>query len=192
MGTSREKAERHKAHVIDVAGILFRERGFNGIGVSDLMKSAGLTHGGFYANFASKDELCLQAFVAAIEKSVVRLNAFGTPRTPDALANLVRFYLSESHRDDLGHGCPLAALGAEVARGNSDLKVAFKDGVDKHVELIRSLFADPDCPAAEKKASLAVVTMLGALVASRAVDDNGISKQILEIAAEAILSDVAV
>src|SRR5260370_5330829 len=116
MKVSRAEAEEDRNRIIDVAGQLFREHGLDGIGIADLMQAAGLTHGGFYGSFKSKQDLAAQACERAFEE-----NRQGWERTmegagAESFAGLVKGYLSVRQRDALGRGCTVAALSAEAAR----------------------------------------------------------------------------
>src|SRR5580692_1347596 len=110
-----QEAENHE-RILDVATRLFRERGIDGIGVSDLMKSAGLTHGGFYGHFKSKEDLIAQACGRAVAKMRDNWIKVISQSPADPLEALTKGYLNARHRDNTGRGCPIAALGAEVAR----------------------------------------------------------------------------
>src|SRR5258708_40172480 len=125
MRVSRAKAAQNRERIIEVAAKLFRERGFDGIGVAELMKSAGLTHGGFYGNFASKEDLMVQACARALEGSLDMLQKAVDRGGEDGLSVITATYHSPAHRDRPGEGCALAALGAEVARRDSPLRAAF-------------------------------------------------------------------
>src|SRR3954469_22029107 len=116
MKVSREQAVENRERIVETAARLFRERGFEGIGVADLMKSAGLTHGGFYGHFASKEDLIAQASAHALGRAQEHWDKFAERVQDEPLAKLQTWYLSEAHRDHPGAGCLLAALGADAAR----------------------------------------------------------------------------
>src|SRR5438270_11833799 len=111
MKVSREQAARTRERIIETAARRFRERGYEGIGVADLMKEAGLTHGGFYGHFASKEELIAEASARALTESLARLSDIAERAHDDPLSAMADAYLSSGHRDDPGDGCLLAALG---------------------------------------------------------------------------------
>jgi purine nucleoside phosphorylase len=111
---SRAQAEENRRTVIDVASRLFRERGFDGIGLNDLMKGAGLTQGGFYKQFRSKEDLAVQASVKAFETSIAKWAEAVAKTARKPLDSLVRFYLSNGHRQEKAEGCAIAALGADA------------------------------------------------------------------------------
>src|SRR5213593_477266 len=111
MKVSRERAAQNRERILDAAARLFRERGFEGIGVADLMKTAGLTHGGFYGHFSSKEDLMAQACARALARSLEAWSKRAERIPDDPLLSIAGGYLSSKHRDDPGAGCVLAALG---------------------------------------------------------------------------------
>src|SRR3954464_11004723 len=117
MRYSKEHKQETHAKIVKKAAVLLREKGAHGIGVADLMKEAGLTHGGFYAHFESREALVVEAFAYAIDRSVAGWRKQLDELPPQKrLATLIDGYLSADHRDDVGHGCAIPALGAEIAR----------------------------------------------------------------------------
>jgi TetR/AcrR family transcriptional regulator, transcriptional repressor for nem operon len=177
---TRDQAAAHREKILDVAGTLFREHGFDGIGVADIMKRAGLTHGGFYGHFSSKDDLAtaITARVLGKEGWLERLTGVEHPTIRD----VVRHYLSPQHRDDAGHGCLFAALGSDVVRQPRSVRHAFTEGLRLRVDALRTLL--PGSAAARRKQALATMAgLVGALMLSRAVDDPELSNEILEAAA---------
>jgi len=181
---TREQAEANRENILDVAGTLFRERGYDGIGVADIMKRAGLTHGGFYGHFASKDDLAAEitARVLGREGWLERLTGKRAP----AIADVVRNYLSPRHRDDPGHGCLFAALGSDVVRQPRSVRHAFTEGLRKRVDMIRDLMPGRSAAARRKKAIATMAGLIGALVLARAVDDPEMSNEILEATATSL------
>ena len=119
MKVSREEATQNRERIIEAAAKLFRERGFDGIGVAELMKSAGLTHGGFYGHFASKEDLMAQACARAMEGALDTMHQVAESGDPNALSTIASAYLSTEHRDRTGDGCTLAALGAALRRAEA-------------------------------------------------------------------------
>jgi TetR/AcrR family transcriptional regulator, transcriptional repressor for nem operon len=186
MKVSRQQAEENRARVVDVAGTQFREHGFDGVGIADLMKAAGLTHGGFYANFASKDDLASEAAGRAIAETTARLKD-GVQDAADPLAAVVDAYLSQEHRDALGSGCVLAALAADAARGSEKLRTAFEVGVENYLSLLLPLM--PGKTEAERRveAMSTLATMIGALVLARTVTSPELSQGLLAAAKQDIL-----
>jgi TetR/AcrR family transcriptional repressor of nem operon len=178
---TREQAAVHRQTILDAAGTLFRQHGFDGISVAEIMKRAALTHGGFYGHFASKDDLAAQACARVLGSDAWTEKLAGMRNPPfDAV---VRGYLSPRHRDDPGHGCLFAALGSDVARQPQSVRRAFTDGVRSRVDRLWRLLPGRS-PAARREQALATMAgLVGALILSRAVDDPVLSGEILEAAA---------
>jgi TetR/AcrR family transcriptional repressor of nem operon len=182
MRVSREKAAENREHVVTAAGKLFREKGFSGIGVADIMQAADLTHGGFYRHFKSKDDLAVQASEAVMARSASAWNRIveGAPDRP--LAALVDHYLSARQRDEAGRGCAFATLGADAARHGKSLRAAFADGLRPLIEILDRLMPGGSKAARRRKALAAMAQLVGAMVLARAVDDAGFSDEILAAA----------
>ena len=136
MRVSRAQAEANRETVIDVASRLFRERGFDGIGLKDLMKGAGLTQGGFYKQFESKDDLAAQASRRALESAFSRWSAAAGANPQDPLGAVLAFYLSMEHREERMEGCPIVALGSDAARQGAGVKASFEAGIREYLELL--------------------------------------------------------
>ncbi|MDF2118421.1 TetR/AcrR family transcriptional regulator [Roseiarcaceae bacterium H3SJ34-1] len=188
MKVSREQARENRRTVVSVAGRLFRERGFDGIGLSDLMKAAGLTHGGFYKQFKSKDDLIVEASAQALEESAGRWSRIIRGASLNPLAGLIRFYLSKAHRDRPGEGCVFAALAPDVARHDALLKKAFEAGMEKHLLLFDGLLSDAPDEATRNQSITMVSAMVGALVLSRAVENKALSQRILKTVADDLIA----
>ena len=129
MKVSREQAAQNRERILDAAAQLFRERGFDGIGVADLMKEAGLTHGGFYGHFSSKDDLIAQASARELTRSLAHWSKVGERASGDRLSAIAALYLTSTHRDNPGAGCVLAALGPDVSRQGPAVRRAVTDYV---------------------------------------------------------------
>ncbi|MCA9131233.1 MAG: TetR/AcrR family transcriptional regulator [Planctomycetales bacterium] len=186
MRVSREKAAENRERVIEVASKLFRERGFDGVGVADLMKAAGLTHGGFYGNFESKDDLILQASSRALEESLTVLRSAIEAGGKDVLGNVASVYLSPAHRDHPGNGCALAALGAEVARNDSPVRSAFTENVRSAAKLLARIVSSKSKRTKRERALAIYSSLVGALVLARAVNDPDLSTEILQATVNSI------
>ena len=180
MKVSRAEAAQNRERIIEVAAKLFRERGFDGIGVADLMKSAGLTHGGFYGHFASKEDLMAQACARALDESLHTLHEAAERSDKNALSAIASAYLSPAHRDLPGTGCAVAALGAEAARQGSPLRETFTQGVRATIDVLTGLVAGKSRRARRKRALATYASMIGALVVARAVDDAALSEEVLQ------------
>lgn len=179
MRVSREQAALNRERIIQVASKLFRERGFGGIGVADLMKAAGLTHGGFYGNFTSKEDLIEQACSRALAESLDILKQAVELGGKDVLGTVAERYLSPAHRDHPGEGCALAALGAEVARNSSPVRAAFTTAVRSAAELLSRVIPTKSKRVKRERALAIYSSLVGALVLARAVDDQELSAEIL-------------
>ena len=180
MRVTREQAAQNRQRILDVAAQLFREHGFAGIGVADLMKEAGLTHGGFYGHFSSKDDLIAQASARELTRSLEHWSTFAGRASDDPLAAVARTYLTCSHRDNPGTGCVLAALGPDVSRQGPAVRRAATDYVRSVVGLLVKLVPGKSTAARRQKAISTYATLVGAMVLARAVDDRALSQEILD------------
>jgi TetR/AcrR family transcriptional repressor of nem operon len=142
MRVSRSQAAENRETVINVASRLFRERGFDGIGLKDLMKGAGLTQGAFYKQFASKEDLAAQASRRAMESATHRWSAATAAKPEDPLGAVIAFYLSMDHRGEKMDGCPIVALGSDAARQGTDVKASFEAGIKQHIEILGRFIAE--------------------------------------------------
>ncbi|GLS22977.1 TetR family transcriptional regulator [Labrys miyagiensis] len=188
MRVSRTQADKNRQTVIDVASRLFREHGFDGIGLKDLMESAGLTQGAFYKQFASKDDLAAQASRRALESAFQRWSAAGATNPQDPLGAVIAFYLSMEHGAEKMEGCPVVALGSDAARHGADVKASFEAGIRDYLEMLGPWVGEADGEERGGKAMAILSTMVGAVVLSRAVNDEQLSKRFLQAAAESILT----
>jgi len=186
MKVSRERCAENRQRILDVASKLFREKGFDGIGVADIMKGAGLTHGGFYGHFASKDDLIAEACARAISGSVNSWAQIVEQGHDDAAAAIVDGYLSTKHRDRPGTGCLFAALGPDVARQGKPIRRVFTEGVRARLEILAGAVAGRSRAARRRKALATMSGLVGAMVLARAVDDPSLSEEILAAAAAEI------
>jgi TetR/AcrR family transcriptional repressor of nem operon len=178
MRVSREQAALNRERIVEVAAKLFREKGYDGIGVADLMKGAGLTHGGFYGHFESKEDLLAEACSKAISHSVEQWRKRIERNPEDALGELARAYLNEVHRDNAGAGCVVAALGPDVARSSKPVQHALTAGIAAQLEMLAK--ALPGTPEeARQRAIASYAAMIGGLVLARSVDDPELSKELL-------------
>jgi TetR/AcrR family transcriptional repressor of nem operon len=182
MKVSREQAAANRERIVEVAGKLFREHGFDGIGVADLMKAAGLTHGGFYGHFKSKDDLAAQACGRALARSSQRWVRRAEESAGDARAELIKQYLSEAHRDASGSGCVLAALGSDAGRQGRAIRRALTEGLGSLVDVLAKLAPSRSRAAKRQQALADMAQMVGAMVLARAIDDPTLSKEILDAA----------
>jgi TetR/AcrR family transcriptional regulator, transcriptional repressor for nem operon len=178
MKVSREQAAQNRERILDAATALFREHGFDGIGVADLMKQAGLTHGGFYGQFESKDDLVVQACARSFAASHKRwLHDIET--SPDPLRAIVKRYLSMRHRDEPGQGCTLTTVAVDAPRRGRALQRAFTDGLRPYINMLGRLLPGRRAEVRRQRALVAMSTLVGAIVLARAVDDRALSDEIL-------------
>jgi TetR/AcrR family transcriptional repressor of nem operon len=185
---SRAQAEENRRTVVATASRLFREHGFDGIGLSDLMSAAGLTHGGFYKQFGSKEDLQVEACDSALAASATKWAQRIEDADGDPLAMVVGQYLSRAHRDNIGEGCVFAALGADASRHNKALLRSFEAGIKSHLDVLqKALSASSSSRTDQDDAAAALSTMVGALVLSRIVQDEALSRRILDAAAGSLL-----
>ena len=191
MRVSRIQAEENRQTVINVASRLFRSHGFDGIGLKDLMEGAGLTQGGFYKQFASKEDLAAQASRRALESAALRLSAATAARPEKPLDGWIEFYLSAEHRDETTDGCPVVALGSDAARQGSDVKASFEAGIKAYLEILGRLVAEADGKEPDGKAMIILSTMVGALTLSRVVNDSDLAQAFLDRALEHLRETVA-
>jgi len=187
---TREQAAANREKILDVAGTLFRERGFDGIGVADIMKRAGLTHGGFYGHFASKDDLAAEITARVLGRDGWLERLTGKP--DPSSAEVVRAYLSPRHRDDAGRGCLFAALGSDVVRQPRSVRRAFTEGLRRRVDVLRRLVPGRSAAARRQKALATMAGMVGALILSRAVDDPRLSEEILDATASTLAGSAVI
>jgi TetR/AcrR family transcriptional repressor of nem operon len=177
---SREQAAENRERILDAATQRFRERGFEGIGVADLMKEAGLTHGGFYGHFASKEDLIAQACARASDRSRARWARLSERAPDNPLAEIARVYLTPQHRDSPGAGCLIAALGPDVARQGPVVRDAVTAGVRAALDFLTRIVPGRSRAAKRRKAIASYASMVGGMVLARAVNDRVFSKEILD------------
>jgi TetR/AcrR family transcriptional repressor of nem operon len=187
MRVSRDRADKNRQTVINVASRLFREHGFDGIGLKDLMKGAGLTQGAFYKQFVSKEDLAAQASRRALESGFRRWSAAAEANPKNPLGAVIAFYLSMAHREERGDGCPVVALGADAARQGADVRAAFEAGIRKYLEMLEAWVGESDGEDSTDKAMVVLSTMVGAMVLSRAVNNKRLSKRFLQAAAKNVM-----
>lgn len=186
MRVSRTQAEENRQTVIDVASRLFREHGFDGIGLKDLMEGAGLTQGAFYKQFASKDDLAAQATKRALESASRRWSAAAGTNPKDPLGAVLAFYLSMDHRAERMDGCPVVALGSDAARQGADVKASFEAGIRQYLEMLGPWTGSAKGKKSRAKAMAVLSTMVGAVLLARAVNDEQLSKQFLQAGADGV------
>ena len=183
---SRAEAESHREQITEASSRLFRERGIKGVSVADLMGAAGLTHGGFYGHFESKDALTGVAVARAFGQSAERWNKriAGGPDDAARRAVLIDKFLTSQSMKDVGMGCPSVSLATDVARepAQAPVRTAYLDGLEALVQILSSVEDGPD-DAARRGAALAdFATLAGAMMLARATAGAPLSAEILAAA----------
>lgn len=169
--------------IVSVAARAIRRGGYGGAGVADIMNEAGLTHGAFYAHFASREAMLAEAAARACAESAAAVAEVVARVPPEmALASLLRAYLSKEHCEHADTGCPLAALGSETARQTPEVRRVATRHVKEMVDLVARQTPDWGKPGAHDRALVTVATMVGALLLARAVDDPALSDSLREAA----------
>ncbi len=176
---SREEAAQTRKRIVTAAAGEFRKYGIVASGLNDLMKAAGLTHGGFYKHFESKDQLVAEACAEAVEALIERVSAAGS--------GAAATYLSTRHRDNPADGCPLSAIGSELGRSDEKTRAVATEGFLKLVNIMAGQLGNAKPADARRKALVAVSTMIGALTMSRMVTDPDLSEEILKEAVKGLI-----
>jgi TetR/AcrR family transcriptional regulator, transcriptional repressor for nem operon len=192
MRYSREHKFETHARIVKKASVRLREKGAHGVGVADLMKDAGLTHGGFYAHFDSREALVIEAFAYAMDRGTERWRKLAE-QTPaeQRFATIVDSYLTPLHRDDPGHGCAIPTLGAEIARETPKTRKAFSAKLEQMIEMLAEQIPDVPRKAARKQAMAAIATMMGTLVMARVAGNGEFSDEIMGAGRDAVLGRAA-
>ena len=183
MGHSKADKDESHDRIVRTASARFRETGVEGVGVADLMKDAGLTHGGFYRHFGSRDDLVAEAVERAMADGAQAIDAMANNQRA-TLAALVDGYLSAAHRDGLASSCAVTTLAGDVARSNDRARSAYTQQVGRYLKLIVELIARNQHTSTRPQAIAALSMLVGALSMSRAVNDEALSLEILKSAAE--------
>ena len=187
MRITKAQAQANRAHVVATASALFRERGYDGVGVADLMAAAGFTHGGFYKQFRSKADLIAESAACGIAQTAVLTTGVD-------MSEFVRRYLSREHRDARATGCTMAALGGDAARQPEAVRATFAAGIESLLAALGPEGSTPDgADAREVRAkSLDILAhAVGAIVMSRACpDDSPLADEILSICRDKILASL--
>jgi TetR/AcrR family transcriptional regulator, transcriptional repressor for nem operon len=186
------KAQKAKTHerIVKLASKRFREGGLAGIGIAELMKEAGLTVGGFYKHFDSRDHLVAEAVNSAFGGWKRRVDAAKSSGPPVSYEKLIDEYLNEAHRDNPGTGCAFSALAPEIARSDKRTRALTSEQVRNDIQLIAALHPAKDKRTARSRAILTFSALVGAMSLARAVSDEALSREILSTVAE-LLKDSA-
>ena len=182
MGHSQADKAQSRQRILDAAALQLRELGLSGVSIGDLMKSAKLTHGGFYGHFSSRDDLIAEAFEKALrdgEESSIR-----SSKGPRTLKSFLNSYLSKTHRDNPGTGCAISALAGDVARADIRARSIMSDRLGKYFDNIKDMADENDA----NDFAMAVMSMIvGAVTLSRVMKDEATSDKLLLAARRAIL-----
>ncbi|WP_432817120.1 TetR/AcrR family transcriptional regulator [Sulfitobacter sp. JB4-11] len=176
-------AEKQKSHkrILDAASQLFRERGIEATSVSDVMKAAGLTHGGFYRHFDSKEALVTAAFKAAVDDVLTNVEtAPPGPQHRAARSDYIARYLSEEHIEDRSRGCPLAALGAEISRQDGPVNDAAWNAIERMAQALEA-----DDPPGRDRGHVTMALLLGTVTLARLAGSRAEAHAILDAGKQA-------
>ena len=180
MRYSKEHKQETHERIVKKASVRLREKGAHGVGVADLMKEAGLTHGGFYAHFDSREALVIEAFGYAMDRATEHWRNMTADIPPEKrLSTIVDTYVSATHRDDPGRGCAVPSLGAEIARESAKTRKAFAAKLDQMIDLMADQIPDVPRKTARRQAIGTMATMMGALLMSRVAGSGELSDEIL-------------
>lgn len=186
MRVSRTQASENRQAVIEVASRLFREHGFDGIGLKSLMEAAGLTQGAFYKQFASKEDLIAQASTRALESATQQWAAAAAANPMDSLGGVVAFYLSPEHQDEKLDGCPVVALGSDAARQSAAVKASFETGIKTYLGILERMISQNGNDNLEGKALAILSIMVGSMTLARAVNDQALAQSVFNSGIEQV------
>jgi TetR/AcrR family transcriptional repressor of nem operon len=165
--------------IVEVAARAIRRSGYDGTGVADIMKEAGLTHGAFYAHFGSRDAMLVEAADrAGAQANAVAASVAATVPPEQALHAMMQAYLSKQHIESIETGCPISALGSEMPRQSDEVRRAATLRIKEMIDLVARQFPDWGQPAAHERALVTVSTMVGTLILARAVNDSALSESL--------------
>ncbi|AVP96311.1 TetR family transcriptional regulator [Ahniella affigens] len=174
--------------IVDAAARAIRRSGYHGTGVADIMKDAGLTHGGFYAHFASREAMLVEAADRAGSEAVALMTEIANASPPQhALREMLQAYLSDAHVENIETGCAIAALGSEMPRQASEVRRAATRRIKEMIDLFTRQMPDWGKPSAHERALATAATLVGALVLARAVDDPALSEALRDAALNHLL-----
>ncbi len=176
LNTRSAAKEASHERIVDAAARAIRRSGYDGTGVADIMKEAGLTHGAFYAHFASREAMLAEAADrAGAESNALAARVIAGVPPEQSLQALMQVYLSKAHLESIETGCPISALGSEMPRQSPEVRRAATLRIKEMVDLVARQFPDWGQPTAHERALVTVATMVGTLVLARAVDDSALS-----------------
>jgi TetR/AcrR family transcriptional repressor of nem operon len=184
MGYSQAQKEKTHKRIVAIASKRFREQGLAGFGIAELMKEAGLTVGGFYKHFDSRDELVAEALSEAFGVWQRQKEAAESSGRPLSFEKLIDDYVSDAHRKNPGGGCAFSALAPEIARSDKRTRALTSDQVKADLDLLAGLLPGRDKRAARSRAILTFSALVGAMSLARAVSDEALSREILKTVAD--------
>ena len=184
MGHSRAEKENTHKRIVKIASKRFREEGLAGVGIAELMKEAGLTVGGFYKHFNSRDDLVAEAVSSALGTWKRQKDAAASGGAPVSYEKLIDDYLNEAHRNNPGTGCAYSALAPEIARSDKRTRALTSEQVRNDIQLIATLLPGRDKRTARSRAILIFSALVGAMSLARAVSNEALSREILETVGE--------
>lgn len=178
MRVSKAQAQANREHIVETASVMFRERGYDGVGVADLMAAAGFTHGGFYKHFGSKADLMAEASANSLAQSTAAAESM-------SVQDFIDVYVSRDHRDGRSTGCTMAALCGDAARQSGDVKAAFAEGIERTLQTLGEKYPKAaDAPQGEGRTQMIdlLARAVGAIMLSRACpDDSALADEILAV-----------
>ena len=186
MGYSRAEKEKTHKRIVKIAAKRFREEGLARVAIAELMKEAGLTVGGFYKHFDSRDDLVAEAVGSAFGTWKRQADAAASGGPPLTYVKLIDDYLNEAHRDDPGTGCAYSALAAELSRSDKKTRALASEQIRNDLRLITGLLPGKNRRAARTRAILTFSALVGAMSLARAVSDQALSREILKTVAEVL------
>jgi len=189
MRKSKAETAETRKRIVETAAKAFRKQGIAATGVAEIMTSAGLTHGGFYRHFDSKDQLVTEA-LSATEKNLVRDSLAAAEQGPRAMLDVFQDYVTQAYRDNVEDGCPLAAMGSELVRADDATRHAATTSFRKIVETVAPFLRSRDDAEGMDTALSLLTNMVGALTIARMVDDRALSNRILETTQRRIAASI--
>jgi TetR/AcrR family transcriptional regulator, transcriptional repressor for nem operon len=190
MKVSKETMAEHREQIITAAARRFREGGFDNVSVGDIMKEVGLTHGGFYGHFSSKEELVALASLQAMTETLAKWQKVADEAPGDRLKALVDSYLSLRHHNRPESGCLVAALGSELARQPSPVKEAVTIAQQKIFEFLSGIAPGKTKASRRKQAIIALAAMVGGMILARGISEPQLRQEILDTVAESVPNSV--
>ena len=179
MKKSKAETAETRHRIVETAAREFRRNGVHATGLADVMAAAGLTHGGFYRHFQSKDQLVAEAYAAGMNSIVARADAAASQSESNGLDAIIESYLAAAHRDDRAGGCPLAGSGSELARADNETRATVSEGILRFVDVLARRARRRNSELAKSDALFVLSALVGAVTLSRIMTDPDLSDAIL-------------